>query len=240
MENIPFYIPLVFVLTTLIAVGLFFKASSNNVRVLAVILPWMALQAVLTAIGFYAVTDTIPPRFPLAVVPALALTIVLFSTPKGRRFIDRFDSKTLTILHVVRIPVELVLFWLYGQALIPELMTFEGRNFDIISGITAPLIFYFGYIKPKLNRSLLIGWNLICLALLFNIVIHAILSFPSPLQQLAFDQPNIGVLRFPFIWLPSVVVPIVLFSHLATLRSLLRQSPQPSNISSEPKLAPRP
>lgn len=228
MENIPFYIPLVFVLTTLLAVGLFLKASHNNARVLAVILPWMALQAVLSATGFYATTDTIPPRFPLAIVPALVLILALFLTPKGKRFIDSCDPKTLTALHTVRIPVELVLFWLYGQALIPQLMTFEGRNFDILSGITAPLIVYFGYVKPKLNRSLLIGWNLICLALLLNIVTHAILAFPSPFQQLALDQPNIGVLRFPFIWLPSVVVPLVLFSHLATLRGLLSSSSQTS------------
>ena len=30
----------------------------------------------------------------------------------------------------------------------------------------------------------------------------------------------LAVLYFPFIWLPSVVVPIVLFSHLASLWKL--------------------
>jgi hypothetical protein len=231
MENMPFFIPLVFVLTTLLSLAFLFAASHNNWRILAVVLPWMAAQALLSINGFYAVTDTIPPRFPLAIVPTLFLMAFVLLSSKGKRFIDSLDPKMLTLLHVVRIPVELVLFGLYGQALIPQVMTFEGRNFDIVSGITAPLVFYFGYVKPKFNRSILIAWNLICLALLFNIVTHAILAIPSPFQQLAFDQPNVGVLRFPFIWLPSVVVPIVFFSHLVTLRGLMRKSKTPSAIA---------
>jgi hypothetical protein len=69
---------------------------------------------------------------------------------------------------------------------------------------------------------LLIAWNLLCLGLLINIVTLAVLSAPFPFQQLAFDQPNIAVLFFPFIWLPAFVVPAVLFAHLVCLRQLFR------------------
>lgn len=61
------------------------------------------------------------------------------------------------------------------------------------------------------------------LGLLINIVIRALLSFPSPMQQLAFDQPNRAIIYFPFIWLPTVVVPIILFSHLASIWQLFRK-----------------
>jgi len=47
------------------------------------------------------------------------------------------------------------------------------------------------------------------------------LSARTPFQQLAFDQPNIGVTLFPFVWLPSVVVPLVLVSHIAAIRQLV-------------------
>jgi hypothetical protein len=100
-------------------------------------------------------------------------------------------------------------------------MTFEGRNFDIISGITAPFIYYFGFIKNKIPQTVLLAWNFICLALLINIVMNAVLSAPFTFQQFAFDQPNIAIFYFPFVWLPCCVVPIVLFSHLATIRQLL-------------------
>jgi hypothetical protein len=100
-------------------------------------------------------------------------------------------------------------------------MTFEGRNFDIISGISAPLIYYFGFVKKAIKRQWIIGWNFLCLALLANIVTTAILSAPFPFQQLAFNQPNIAIFYFPFVWLPAFVVPVVLLAHLVSIRQLL-------------------
>jgi hypothetical protein len=60
------------------------------------------------------------------------------------------------------------------------------------------------------------------LGLLINIVVNAALSAPSVVQQFAFEQPNIAILYFPFNLLPAVIVPLVLFSHLAAIRQLLR------------------
>jgi len=94
-----------------------------------------------------------PPRFGLLLLPPVALIIAIFFTAKGRLFIDGFDVKTLTLLHVVRIPVELTLYWLFVHKTVPQLMTFEGRNFDILCGLTAPVIYYFGYIKNVLHKK---------------------------------------------------------------------------------------
>ena len=55
-----------------------------------------------------------------------------------------------------------------------QLMTFEGTNFDIISGITAPFIYYFGYVRRSAGRKLLIAWNIMCMLLLANVVITAL------------------------------------------------------------------
>lgn len=66
----------------------------------------------------------------------------------------------------------------------------------------------------------LLAWNFIGIGLLANIVINAVLSVPSPFQKFAFNQPNIAVLYFPFNWLPGVVVPLVLLSHLVVIRQL--------------------
>mgnify|MGYP003376458549 CR=1 FL=1 len=132
------------------------------------------------------------------------------------------DIKALTLLHIVRVPVEIVLFRLFIYIMIPELMTFEGRNFDIISGISAPLIYYFGFVQKQLSNKIIIIWNVLCLMLLFNIVINAVFSAPFPFQKFAFDQPNIAILYFPFNWLPSCVVPIVLFSHIVAIRQILK------------------
>lgn len=221
MANFPTYVSLVFALTTILTVGIFYKATTYSKTTIIILLAWLVLQTFIGLSGFYTVTDTIPPRFLLLVLPPIVFILALFTTSKGKRYIDNLDTKTLTILHTIRIPVEIVLFWLFVNKAVPELMTFEGRNFDIISGLTAPFIFYFGFIRKQLNGKIILIWNFICLGLLINIVANAILSAPFPFQKFAFNQPNIAVLYFPFNWLPACVVPLVLLSHLATIKQLL-------------------
>jgi hypothetical protein len=162
----------------------------------------------------------LPPRFALLVAPPVITIILIFITKRGRAFIDMLSLEYLTWLHIVRIPVELTLYGLFTYKAVPELMTFAGRNFDIISGITAPFIAYFGFRKKILSRKVILAWSFLALALLLNIVINAVLSAPFAFQKFAFDQPNIAVLHFPFVWLPCFIVPAVLFAHLVSIRRL--------------------
>lgn len=224
MQNLPPHIGIANALTTLITIWFFFKATGNSKTVLIVLAIWLVIQSAISVTGFYTVTDSLPPRFLLLVLPPFLFIAGLFVTVRGRRFIDNLNVKTLTILHVIRIPVEIVLFWLFIGKTIPQLMTFEGRNFDILSGLSSPVIYYFGFVRKQLSKKVIIGWNLICLLLLFNIIVNAIFSLPFPFQKFAFDQPNIALLHFPFVWLPCCIVPIVLLSHLASIRILAGKS----------------
>jgi hypothetical protein len=224
MKNIPDYISIIFIITTLLSVYLFYIASHKSKIVLIVLLSWLAFQAAIGLTGFYTVTNSVPPRFFLAVLPPFLLIAALFLTQRGKSFIDGLNKRLLTVLHVIRIPVELVLFWLFFNKAIPQIMTFEGRNFDVLSGITVPLIYYIAFKKAGHAKITLLVWNFVCLALLINIVTMAILSAPFAFQRLAFEQPNIAVFYFPFIWLPACIVPLVLLAHLAVIRQLLYEN----------------
>lgn len=220
MQNLPIFIPILFVFTTLLSVALFYKASNQSLRTLLLLIIWLTIQAIIGLSGFYTIENTLPPRFIGLVLPPFLLILALFLTQKGREYIDSLDIKTLTLFHFIRFFVEIVLFQLSIYKVVPDLMTFEGRNFDILAGITAPFVYYFGFIKNQLSRKVLLAWNIVCVFLLLNIVITAILSAPTQFQQFAFEQPNIAVFYFPYLWLPCCLVPLVLFSHLATIRHL--------------------
>ena len=228
LNDLPFYIPLLFIFTALLTFLFLIAAIQLNnpgkaiARVSVIVICWLLIQAILGYKGFYTVTDTMPPRFSLLVLPPFLFILILFLTSAGRRFIDSLSMKFLTQLHVVRFFVEIILLWLFIYKYIPQLMTFEGRNFDILSGITAPFIAYFGFTKRKLSNTFMLVWNIICLLLLINIVVNAVLSAPFTFQQFGFDQPNIAVMYFPFVWLPCFIVPVVLFSHLVLIRRLLK------------------
>lgn len=222
MNNVPLYLPLGFVATVLLTCYFLVKAAHGNRIVASLLIIWMVGQSAVAITGFYTNTQTIPPRFMALLLPPVILILIVFATRKGRNFIDLLRPDQLSLLHIVRIPVEFCLFALYSYQLVPELMTFEGINFDIISGITAPLIAYFGYHKKVLSKPVLLIWNLICLGLLVNIAFHGILSVPSPFQRFGFEQPNIGLTYFPYVFLPGLIVPTVLFAHVSSIRQLLK------------------
>ena len=224
--SIPNYIQFSFILIILASSIWFYfsllEAGPRNKvqRFGLILLVWIGIQSSLTIAGFYSEDPTVlPPRFLLLVIPPFFLMIGVFISPKGRSFLDRLNIWHLTLLHLIRVPVEIVLYWLFLEKAIPEAMTFEGRNFDIIAGITAPFVVHF-WISKGIKRTPLIIWNLVCLGLLLNILITAVLSIPLPFQQFGLDQPNLAVFYFPMSLLPGLVVPMVFFSHLATLRIL--------------------
>ena len=229
IEQVPAYVSITFLITSFVTVAVFIsairRAGTNSVaaKLLLFIMPaWMIFQAVLAAGGFYLNTSSVPPRiFLLGPLPALALIIVYFIFAR-ESFIEKLPLEHLTLLHTIRIPVELVLSWLFTAGLVPEIMTFHGSNFDILSGITAPIVYFIAFRGGRVNTKLLAAWNILALLLLINIVVTAILCVPSPIQKLAFDQPNVAILYFPYIWLPTVIVPIVLFCHLASLWKIFR------------------
>ena len=223
MDNIPFYISLVFGLTTCLTILFFYHASGRSGMLAGIIIAWAVIQSIIASTGFYTVTNSIPPRFALLLFPPLLTILLLFITAGGRSVIDKFNATWLTWLHIVRIPVEFILYWLFLYKQVPALITFEGKNFDIISGITAMFIAYFGYQRKQLRKPVLLIWNIACLGLLFNVVVRALLSAPFPFQQFAFDQPTVAVLYFPFILLPGLIVPLVLLSHLVCIRRLLNE-----------------
>ncbi len=82
---------------------------------------------------------------------------------------DAGNIKQLTLLHTIRIAVEIGLYFLYTSKAIPEAMTFAGRNFDILAGISVPVVYYFAFRNGGFARKLLLGWNVISLLLLLNI-----------------------------------------------------------------------
>lgn len=229
IDGLPVYIPVVFILTTLFTVGIFFYAivradavSIAGKLLAAFTLGWLIIQAVLALNGFFQNFYAVPPRtFAFGPLPFFLLTFVylLFC----RKFLASLPLTVLTWIHVIRIPVELCLLFLFQNSLVPIEMTFEGRNFDIISGVTAPLVYFLAFRNAKVNRWLLVAWNVAALALLTNIVTIAVLAFPSPFQNIGLNQPNIGVTYFPYVWLPSIIVPIVFFCHVASLWRLLAE-----------------
>jgi hypothetical protein len=115
------------------------------------------------------------------------------------------------------LPLELVMHQAAADGLMPSVMSFDGYNFDILSGVSAalvaPLIF-----AGKAPRWLVVAWNGLGSALLFAIGTIAMLASPV-FRVFGEDQVNVWVTRFPYCWM-AVMVAAALFGHILVARKL--------------------
>lgn len=222
ITDLPVYVYATFMGAVIYSIIRFYFASNRNLKFTAGLILWASLHIVLAFSGFYENTKTIPPRLMLLVFPVMIIILSSIFSSKMKNWLGSLNLKQLMYLHAVRIPVELTLFWLFTANYVPELMTFEGRNFDIIAGISGLIVAYYAFRNNRLNRPLLWIWNIGSILLLSNIIISALLSTPTVIQQMAFEQPNIAILKFPFLLLPVIIVPLVMISNIAAFVILKR------------------
>ena len=164
------------------------------------------------------------PAPPLLLLLLLTLTTtVLALSALGTRVAATIGIAGLVWFQSFRIAVELILHRLYEQDVVPVQMTFAGRNFDIVTGITALVLGFWMIRGGRPGRGLLLGWNGLGLVLLANIVTVALLSAPVAFRRFTEGPPNLLPSTFPDIWLPSFLVQLALFGHLVMFRALLRR-----------------
>lgn len=188
---------------------------------------WIVLTGLLAFGGFFAHYQAVPPPFVFGVFPALLLCIVLVLARPSREFLLRIPPAWVVGLQVFRVFVELVLWSLSHHEVIPKSMTFEGRNFDVFTGLSAPLIAYLCFVR-KGPRWLAWVWNAMGVLLLANVVGIALLAAPGPFYHSTNGMPNLVPSVFPFAWLPYYLVPLALLGHLISI-SQLTQPKEPTS-----------
>ncbi|OBX25136.1 hypothetical protein LX77_03238 [Gelidibacter algens] len=219
IENLPNWINWLFLLTAMFTIGMFHVSNGKPVKLTFLIILWGLGQSILALTGYYQKTDIVPPRFLWVLIPVVCFIIFGMFKKQRTLMIESRQMNISTFLHVVRIPVEIVLFYLFVHKMVPGLMTFEGRNFEILAGISAPIVGVLT-LKSLISRKMLIIWNVISLFLVLFIMVNGILSSDLPIQMFGFEQPNRAINYFPFILLPATIVPIVIYTHLIDIIKL--------------------
>lgn len=197
-------------------------STSKAVAALGVFALWIALLFGVSQQEWAHRFDTFPPPGLRVFLGLLLATVVVAFSSIGRRLTIGLPMVLLVGFQVFRLPTE----WLIHQAgnagIAPMEMTFQGRNFDIVTAVLA-LVLIFALRRGAVSVKLLMGWNILGLLLLLNVVATGIMAMPHPLQVLHTNPPNVWVTYFPFILLPGVMVCSALLGHLLVFRALAAQ-----------------
>lgn len=182
---------------------------------------WVAALTVLAQKGFFSDFSKFPPRLVFALLIPFPVILFLTFSKTGTSIIKLVPAHWLVFMQSFRIIVEVLIWFAFLANKLPVQMSFEGRNFDVLTGILALPVGYFLLKRKGFSSKLAIAFNVAGIALLLNVLTLAVLSMPSPIRYFMNEPSNSVVATFPFILLPGVLVPIAYSMHIFSLRQLL-------------------
>ncbi len=202
--------------------------DEGPVRVVTLGLPvWLLYVGLLSWTGVVANPTLRPPGVLFVLLPVF-LFIGLFAirSAAGLKVAGSLPIGLLIGAQAFRVPVEVGLHRLWNEGLIPQLMTYEGGNVDIFIGLTAPVVAWMAT-RGRAGRRIAVGWNVVGLLALVNIVVRSALTAPGPFQLLQSEVPNLAIGTFPYTFLAGFLAPLAVLLHVLSLRRLAMEVGRP-------------
>jgi len=181
---------------------------------------WLALTAALAERGFFEDFYALPPHMLLAVGPPLLAVLALAASARLDPLLAALPPSWPIGAQAFRVVVEIVLWRLAVAGVAPEIMTFTGRNVDILVGLTAPIVAYGCFVRRAWPARVARWWNWAGVVILLNVVVQAQLSAPTRFRVFETDPPTTFIGDLPYIWLPAFLVPLAWALHAISLRQL--------------------
>lgn len=181
---------------------------------------WLVYVGLLSYFGVVANAALRPPGTAFLIGPVfLFVFLVLARSPAGARVALALPLWIVMGAQSFRIGVELFLHQLWLDGLAPRMLTYEGANFDILIGLSAPLAAWLST-RGRIGQRLALGWNVLGLLALANIAVRALLTAPGPLNLIHAEVPNLAIGTFPFTYIPGFFAPLALVLHVLAIRAL--------------------
>lgn len=193
------------------------EQKNFRIRCAMVLVVWLAYITGISLTCVFTIVS-MPPRIPLLLVfPAFLLFLYFFTGRKFKKFIEATPAALPVYIQSFRIAVELLILSLFLNGLLPVSATFEGYNFDVVIGITAPVM---GFLVAKglVHRAIVLLWNIAGLTTLLIVVVILLTQayFPSAWHSNQSTLPKaLGV--FPFTLLAGFFMPVAVFLHVLSL-----------------------
>jgi len=199
----------------------FEQLRNNNLATIIVLLVWLLFTLIIGISGFLDDFTSRPPKILLIILPPLLFILMIFISKPFHELSDSMDNFWFIYPQSFRILMEFILWLLFRYRVIPVQMTFAGGNYDIIIGLTAPVVAYYCFNRRIWSPKAALVWNFIGLGMLLYIMVVSILSTPYSFRYFMNDPANTLPFHFPFVWLPGVVVPFAMLLHLLSIRRLI-------------------
>jgi hypothetical protein len=179
---------------------------------------WVVFAAALGVSGMLANATLRPPAILYVFIPTFTLVAFLARSRVGGVVASSIPVAVLMGAESLRIIVELFLERLWHAGQLPRMLTFHGANFDILIGLSAPVVAVL-YARHAIGARVALIWNIVGIASLANVVVRNVLISPA-IHLISTEVPNTAIGTFPYSFIPALIVPLAMVLHVLAIRSL--------------------
>ncbi|MDB0037742.1 hypothetical protein N9F08_00090 [bacterium] len=196
------------------------ERSRKFVIATAFVFGWLTYLMILSLSGILKDLN-LPPKFPILIFLPLIIGFIVFY----RRSINSSVVKAIpdtwpVYFQSFRVAVELILLYTFYAGIIPESATFEGQNFDVLMGISAPFIAHF-LVKRNGSKGLQYLWNILGIGMVVFVgyIIATSMYFPEIWGDKT-SLVNMKFIEMPYLLLAGFLAPLAIFMHVVSLVKL--------------------
>ena len=195
---------------------------------------FLLVISLLSIRGFFSVAS-LPPRFLIILLPNAVFGVYLlsFRVSGAFSFLKYFPAALLVGVQFYRFVLEFLVWEFHQQKLVPLEITYGGRSFDFLIGISSLVAAFLLYKKVRHAKKIGVLFNVFGMASMVNIIFIVATSFPSPFRLF---ETNYLPTFFPGILIPGFIAPFAIYMHLLSLKQLIYRLQQKKRASFSPSL----
>lgn len=197
------------------------KVRSKKFTVaLVVLVIWISYLTILSRTTILRDLN-MPPKFPLLIFLPLVLGMILFyRQSKNSGVVHAIPRSWPIYFQSFRIVVEILILFTFFEGILPKSATFEGMNFDVIMGVSAPFVGAY-VVKYPHRKKIQYIWNIvgIFMVLFVGFIIASSMYFPS-IWNSTTALVSMQFVEMPYLLLAGFLAPIAIFMHVVSLVQL--------------------
>lgn len=197
------------------------KPTTAIQYLMLILVIWFSYLFNLSLSGFLTELQ-LPPRLPLFIfLPFAIFSIIFYRRAVKSTWIKHIPLHWLAFPQAFRILVEILLLYTFYAQIIPKEATFEGLNFDVLMGISAPFVGYYLLKNPNPSMKFATFWNILGILMILFVAFIIGSSFYNP-QIWGHDTMMVSTdfVKFPYLLVAGFLAPLGIFMHIISLAKI--------------------
>lgn len=207
--------------------GAFGNTPKGKRKKMLLVLFLILWQIYILALGQTDILNSfeLPPRFVILLIfPAFLFTGVFIYKNRNNSWLRHIPKSWLIYMQVFRVIVETLFVFSVAQGILHPNVTIEGYNYDMILGISAPIVAFLAFGKRIISDKMVITWNYLGLLVLAGVIfVFLTTTFFPGFYGSTSDLMPLEFTYYPYTLVAGFLMPVAVFFHVLSIVQLKKK-----------------